>query len=95
MELASATGKICGGGMAGSFAASALQYPQPFVAPESLQLLVVDRPALGPGVVVGGPEPTPRMRGGPAAQPVPQRLVMVDRGGRDGRSALSCPVLPR
>ena len=55
--------------MASSFAASALRHPHAFVTPESLQLLVVDRPSLGPGVVVGGPGTC-----APYAQPVSSRV---------------------
>ena len=65
------------GGGAVAFAASALRHPQPFLAPQALDLLVIDCPAFSAGIVIGGPEPPPGMILGVLAQPVPQRRVRV------------------
>ena len=56
-----------------AFAAAALRHPEPFVAPQPLDLLVVDVPALAAGVVVGAAVTPPRMGFGVVPQPLPQR----------------------
>src|SRR6185437_15062357 len=66
---------VRGGACAGAFASSALRHPQPLLAPEPLDLLVVDRPALATGIGVGIAEHAPRMILGPVPQPRPQRSV--------------------
>ena len=68
---------------AGAFASSLVRHAQPFLAPEPLDLLVVDVPALGAGVVIRKPEPAPRVVLGVAAKP--------DRSAASG-SAVVVPV---
>ena len=77
-----------------AFASSPLRYPQSFVAPESLDLLVIDDPPLTAGVMVGGPESAPRMILGVGAKPGPQGRVRILRRSRVGLVALSAAVLP-
>jgi hypothetical protein len=45
------------GGGAVAFTSSRLRHPQPFLAPKTLDLLVIHYPALGAGVMVCRPEP--------------------------------------
>ena len=52
--------RLSGGG-AEPFATTALRHPEPLVAPQPLDFLVVDWPALSPGVVVGPPVTPPRV----------------------------------
>jgi hypothetical protein len=74
--------RLSGGG-AEPFAAAALRHPEPFVTPQPLHLLVVDRPAFAAGVVVG-PTMTPSGVGfGVIPQPLPQPGVRIVRCGRD------------
>src|SRR5829696_6829760 len=80
--------RLCGhrlsGGGAEPFAAAALRHPEPFVAPQPLDLLVVDVPALPAGVVVGPTVTPPRVGFGVVRQPLPQPGVRVDRRRRGG-----------
>ncbi len=55
---------------------------------------MIDCPAFGPGIVIGGPEPTSRMALGVGAQPGPQRRIRVGRCVRDRLVTLGGAVLP-
>jgi hypothetical protein len=68
--------------------------PQSFVAPKALDLLVVDGPALGAGIVVGGAESAAAMFFGVLAQPSPQGGVWIIWCPRDGLMTLGGAVLP-
>jgi len=71
-----------------------LRHPQAFVAPKPLNLLVIDDPALGAGIVVGGAEPSPRVVLCVVAQPSPQRGTWIIGCYRDGLMTLGGAVLP-
>ena len=75
-------------------AATPLRYPQPFLTPKTLDLLVIDDPSLGSGVVIRGTESPPRMVLGVAAKPGPQLGVGISGSGREGFVALGSAVLP-
>lgn len=77
-----------------AFSASTLRHSQPFFAPKALDLLVIDCPAFGAGVVIGGPKSTSWMVLGIGAKPVPQSGVRVLRCRRGGLVALGGAVLP-
>ena len=77
-----------------TIAATPLRYPQPFLAPKTLNLLVIDLPALTAGVMIGGTEPTARMRLGVGTQPLPQRRIRISRCRRGCLVSLGCSVLP-
>ena len=77
-----------------AFAAPPLRHPQPFFTPESLDLLVIDMPALTAGIVIGGPKPAARMILGLCAQPGPQDRIGVGRCRRGGLVSLGGAVLP-
>ena len=79
---------------AGAFTSSPVRHAQPFLAPEPLDLLVVDVPALGVGIVISRPEPPPRVVLGVAAKPDPQRRVRTGCGGACRLSPLCGSVLP-
>jgi hypothetical protein len=83
----------CGRGAA-AFSASPLWHPKPFLTPKPLDLLVIDDPAFGAGVMIGGPEPTARMILGVGAQPVPQGGVGIVGGIGGGFVSLGGAVLP-
>jgi hypothetical protein len=63
-------------------------------APEPLDLLVVDGPAVGAGVVIAGAEPAPRVVLRVLAQPLPQPGIRVGHRGTCRFSSLRCSVLP-
>jgi hypothetical protein len=77
-----------------AFTAASLRHPQAFLAPKSLNLLVIDGPALTTDIVVGGPEPTARMILGVLTQPGSQRGIGILGCRRAGLVALSSAVLP-
>jgi hypothetical protein len=77
-----------------AFSASTLRHSQPFFAPKALNLLVIDCPAPGAGVVIGGSEPTSWVVPGVLAEPVPQGRIRIVRGGRDRLVSLGGAVLP-
>ena len=77
-----------------AFAPPPLRHPQPFLAPQPLDLLVIDDPALAAGIVIGGPKPATRMILSVRAQPRPQRRIRILRRGRDGFVSLGGSVLP-
>lgn len=60
-----------------TLAASPLRDAEAFGSPEALDLLVVHRPALTPGVVIRPPVPVAGMLLRPRAQPVSQRAIRV------------------
>ena len=76
-----------------AFASAALRHPPPLFAPEPLDLLVVDIPALATGIVIRGSKPTPWMVFGVLAQPRPQLRVRIGHGGAYRFSSLRCSVL--
>jgi hypothetical protein len=76
---------VCVGGVAA---------PAAFLAPEPLDLLVVDRPALAPGIGIGLAEPAPRMMLGRLTQPGPQFCVGVAQRRRCSFAALRRSLLP-
>jgi hypothetical protein len=82
------------GGAAVAFAASALGHSKPFLAPKALDLLVIDCPAIRPGVVICRSETTSWVVLGVGAKPVPQRRIGIVRGHRDWFVALGGTVLP-
>ena len=82
------------GGTAVAFSSSPLRHPQPFFTPKPLDLLVIDDPALSPGVMVSGPEPPAGMILGVVPQPRPQRGIRILRCRRGGFVALGGAVLP-
>jgi len=82
------------GGRAVAFTTPPLRHPQSFVAPKSLDLLVIHMPALTAGIVIGGPESAARMVLGVGAQPGPQRRIRVGRCCRCGLMPLGSAVLP-
>jgi hypothetical protein len=82
------------GADAEAFASSALGHSQALLAPEPLDLLVVDDPALGTGIVVGGAKPAARMVFRVPAKPAPQAGIGVGRGRRRGLASLGDSVLP-
>jgi hypothetical protein len=65
-----------------------------FLAPEPLDPLVVDGPAVDAGVVIGGAEPAPRVILRVLAQPLPQSGIRVGHRGTCRFSSLRCSVLP-
>ena len=79
-----------------AFAASPLRHPQPFFAPKALDLLVIDDPAFAAGVVIGGPEPAPRMILGVVRAARPATRHQDPRGSSTAGSwrwvARCCPV---
>jgi hypothetical protein len=91
---ASAVGGFGAVGRAETLAPASLRHAQALVAPEPLDLLVVDVPALGAGVVVGRTKPTPRMVPCPVPQPRAQPGVRVGRCRRGWRPPLGRSVLP-
>jgi len=77
-----------------TFALSALRYPQAFVAPKPLDLLVIDDPAFAAGVMVGRPETSAGMLLSVGTQPLPQGGVRIGGSRRDRFVALGGAVLP-
>jgi hypothetical protein len=69
-----------GGRSAGSFTDFADFHPQSFLAPETLNLLLVDHPAGGTQVRPRPPEPFALVGFGPVSQPLPQIGVRIVRG---------------
>ena len=59
-----------------------------------MDLLVIDDPALSPGVMVSGPKPTPRVILGVVAKPGPQRRIRIIDGGPHRLVSLGRAVLP-
>jgi hypothetical protein len=82
------------GGRAVAFPAPPLWDTQPFLAPKTLNPLVIHVPAFAAGIVVGGPKTTARMIAGEGAQPCPRRSIRVSRCRRNGRTPLCGAVLP-
>ena len=77
-----------------AFAASTLRHAQSFLAPKALDLLVIDCPAFGAGVVIGRSEPSPWVVLGVGAKPGPQRRIRVLQRVRDRLVSLGGTVLP-
>lgn len=77
-----------------TFAPSALRHPKPFLAPKTLHLFMIDRPALTAGIVIRRPEPTPWVILGVLAKPGSQGGVRVLWRGAEGCVSLGCAVLP-
>jgi hypothetical protein len=77
-----------------AFPAPPLWDTQSFLAPKTLNPLVIHVPAFAAGIVVGGPKTTARMIAGEGAQPCPQRSIRVSRRRRNGRTPLCGAVLP-
>lgn len=77
-----------------AFASSPLRHSESFFTPKTLDLFVIGYPAVGAGVVVGGPESTAGMVLGVLAQPRPQRGVGIPWGRRRRFVALSGAMLP-
>jgi hypothetical protein len=71
-------------GRAETLAPTSLRHPQALVAPEPLDFLVVDLPALSAGIVVGRTEPAARMVPCPVPQPRAQPGIRVGRCRRCG-----------
>ena len=71
-----------------TLASSPLWHPHSFLTPKALNLLVIHNPAFGACIVVGGPEPTPRMIIAVLAKPGPQRGMGIFRCGRGRLVAL-------
>jgi len=71
-----------------------LRDAEALVAPQPLDLLVVDKPAFAAGIVVGAAMAPPGVGFGVVAQPLPQCGVQVDGCAVDWLMALSCSVLP-
>jgi hypothetical protein len=79
---------------AAAFAPPPLRHPQTLIAPQSLDLLVIDDPALAAGIVAGGPKPATRMSASVGAQPRPQSGIRILRRDRGGFVSLGGSVLP-
>jgi hypothetical protein len=79
---------------ADALAAPGLGHPEPFVAPQPLNLLVVHRPALTAGIMVSPAMAPPRVGLGVVPQPLSQSGVRVGRCGRGGLVSLGGSVLP-
>ena len=77
-----------------AFTLSALRYPQPFLTPKTLDLLVIDDPPLAAGIMVGRPETAAGMLFGIGPQPLPQGGVRIGWRRRDRFVALGGAVLP-
>ena len=78
-----------------AFAASPLRYPQTFFTPKALDLLVINDPPFGAGVVIGGPKRPPWMVLGVLAQPSPATRHQDPAGVVDsGFVPLGGAVLP-
>src|SRR5277367_2068767 len=83
-----------GGGGTVTFTSPPLRHPQPFLAPKTLNFLVIDDPTLAAGVMVCRPKPAARMILGVVTQPPPQRSIRILKGVGDGLVSLSSAVLP-
>ncbi len=77
-----------------AFPASPLWYSQTFFTPKALDLLVINDPPFGAGVVIGGPKPPPWMILGVLAKPIAQRGIRILRSSRSGFVPLGGAVLP-
>ena len=67
-----------------TFTSPPLRHPQPFLAPKTLNFLVIDDPALAAGVMVCRPKPAAGMILGVVTQPPPQRSIRILKGVGDG-----------
>ena len=83
-----------GGGATVALAASPLRYPQPFLTPKPLDLLVIDHPTLGTNVVISRPKSASWMGAGILAQQRPQTRIRIGHGGGRRLASLGCSVLP-
>ena len=61
---------------------------------KALNLLLIDCPAFGAGVVIGGSKPPPRMILGTGAKPGPQRCIRILGRGRGWFVSLGGALLP-
>lgn len=76
-----------------SLAASRHRHAQALLAPQPLNLLVVDHPTLGAGIVIGAAMTPASMLAGIVAQPLPQPTVGVLDRVTSWRVALCGPML--
>lgn len=82
------------GGDAGAFTSAASRHPQPFLAPQPLNLPVIHAPTLTPSIVIGAAETPPWMDFRIAAEPFTQPGVGIGRRRVDALVALTASVLP-
>jgi len=77
-----------------ALASAPLRYPQSFLTPKALNLLVIHCPALSTSVMIGRPEAPARMVLGVSAKPVPQSGVRIGWCRRGRFVALGGAMLP-